>query len=63
MVDNGIFFIDIPGAEIWKDFMLNSPIPEYNKLGETTFIPKNWDEYYATIVQKGKPHNLNSNLW
>ena len=30
---------------IWKQFLLESSIPEYNILGETMIIPDDWDHY------------------
>ena len=35
----------VPGTEIWKQFLLESSIPEYNILGETMIIADDWDHY------------------
>ena len=34
-----------PGTEIWKQFLLEAPILEYNKLGETFIITDDWDHF------------------
>ena len=36
----------MPGTEIWKQFLLESSIPEYNILGETFIITDDWDPFY-----------------
>ena len=36
------------GGQIWKQFLLESSISEYNILGETMLIPDNWDQYDNT---------------
>ena len=38
-----------PGTEIWKQFLLESSIPEYNKLGETFLTPDNWIHFRNII--------------
>ena len=38
-----------PGTEIWKQFLLESFIPEYNKLGETFIVADDWDHYFSII--------------
>ena len=37
----------MPGREIWKRFLLESSIPEYNILGETMIITDDWDHFYS----------------
>ena len=41
---NQTMLCDGPGHEIWKQFLLESPIPEYN-IGETMIIADDWDHY------------------
>ena len=57
MLDKNVSLFDIPGGEIWKDFLLSSPIPEYNKMGETFYSATTWDEFDYYMTQKGKPQN------
>ena len=46
LVEKNITLYDVPGAEIWKQFLLDSPLPEYNKLGETYLIADDYDHFY-----------------
>ena len=41
-----ITLYDGPGYEFWKQFLLESPITEYNKLGENFLIADDWDNFY-----------------
>ena len=34
-----------PGGDIWKEFLLESSIPEYNILGETIIIADDFDHF------------------
>ena len=43
LVKKNITLYDAPGAEMWKQFLLESSIPEYNILGETFIIADDWD--------------------
>ena len=45
LVEKNITLYDEPGAEIWKQFLLDSPIPEYKILGETYIIADDWDHF------------------
>ena len=45
LVEKNITLYDIPGGEIWKQFLLESSIPEYNKLGENYIIADDWDHF------------------
>ena len=45
LVEKNISLYGIPATEIWKQFLLESPIQEYNKLGETYITADNWDHY------------------
>ena len=46
LVKQNITLYYIPGGDIWKQFLLESPIPEYNILGENFIIPDDWELYY-----------------
>ena len=45
LVEKNITLYMIPGREIWKRFLLESSIPEYNILGETMIIADDWDHF------------------
>ena len=45
LVEKNITLYDGPGAEFLKQFLLESPIPEYNILGETMIIADDWDHF------------------
>ena len=45
LVEKNITLYDGPSYEIWKQFLLESPIPEYNILGETYLIADDWDHF------------------
>ena len=45
LVKKNITLYGEPGAEIWKQFLLESAIPEYNILGETMIIADDWDHF------------------
>ena len=45
LVEKNITLYDEPGTEIWKQFLLESSIPEYIKLGETYLIADDWDHF------------------
>ena len=45
LVEKNITLYVTPGAEIWKQFLLDSSIPEYKILGENITIPDDWDHY------------------
>ena len=46
LVEKNITHYLWPGAEIWKQFLMESSVPEYRVLGENTIIPNDWDHYY-----------------
>ena len=45
LVDKNITLYNQPWGDIWKQFLLESPIPEYNILGETMIIADDWDHF------------------
>ena len=49
LVEKNITLYDEPGTEIWKQFLLQSSIPDYNILGETYLIADDWDHYENII--------------
>ena len=49
LVEKNIILYDLPGEEIWKQFLLDSSNPIYNKLGETMIMADDWDHYYSLI--------------
>ena len=52
LVENNITLFVRPGTEIWKQFLLESPILENRLLGETMLIPDDWDHFY-NITEHG----------
>ena len=45
-MEKNIILYDGPGFEMWKQFLLESSNPDYNKLGETYIIADDWDHFY-----------------
>ena len=45
LVEKNITLYDGPGYEIWKQFLLESSNPDYNKLGETYHVADDWDHF------------------
>ena len=45
LVEKNITLYNVPGTEIWKQFLLESSIPEYNILGEHYIIADDWDHF------------------
>ena len=45
LVEKNVTLYNGPGAEMWKQFLLESSIPEYNILGETIIIADDWDHF------------------
>ena len=45
LVEKNITLYDEPGTVIWKQFLLESSIPEYNKLGESYIIADDWEHF------------------
>ena len=40
-----------PGAEIFRQFFAASPDLNYQELSEKLIIPKDWDDYAATVTK------------
>ena len=45
LVEKNVTLYNGPGAEMWKQFLLESSIPEYNILGETIIIADDFDHF------------------
>ena len=45
LVEKNITLYNVPGTEIWKQFLLESSITEYNILGEIYKVANDWEEY------------------
>ena len=56
LVEKNITIYMSPGTQIWKQFLLESPIPEYNKLGETFLTP----EYLSDFLNISKHYVIGS---
>ena len=39
----------MPGAEIWRSFLANSPDPNYQEISRRILHVKDWDEYYNLV--------------
>ena len=67
LVDNNITVYVSPGNYIWKQFLENSPIPAYKKLGETIQTPKDWTDLrlYGQhhVIGNGTHARLSSRLY
>ena len=46
LVEKNITLYFMHFAKILKEFLLQSSIPEYNKLGENVIFLEDWDDYY-----------------
>ena len=45
LVEKNITLYDGPGTELWKQFLLESSLPEYKILGQNYFIADDWDHF------------------
>ena len=45
LVEENITLYYVPGGEFFRQFLLESSIPEYNILGETIIIADDWDHF------------------
>ena len=46
LVEKNITLYDAPGFDVWKQFLLESSIAEYNILGETFIIADDWHHFW-----------------
>ena len=51
LVDNNINLYMIQGSYFWKQYFNQSSIPEYKKLAETMYFPKDLDEFNLNFEQ------------
>ena len=67
LVENNITLYGLPSDDIWKHFLLESSIPEYNILGENTIIPNDWAHYYQIteydVIGNGTHAIMTPYLW
>ena len=45
LVENNIILYMIPGGDMWKQFLLESSITDYNILGENFIVADDWDHF------------------
>ena len=58
LLEQGIMVYDMPGAEMWKQMFMDSPIEAYQKMGETYYVTKTEEEYYEYHVKMTKEGGL-----
>ena len=63
MVDNNVTLYMGPQMESWKNFLAESPLPEYNKLGETMILCDSWDEFDYYSANHNLPHGTHVMMW
>ena len=76
LVDQNITIYMYPDAVLWREFMLESPIPEYGILAKNLIIADNWDHFFnmseydvmgnGTHAQIGpylEPYELDMGRW
>ena len=61
ILDNGMIPIILPGGTFWQDLLDNSPNPIYQKLGERSVMPKDWDE--LRLMAEEKIVGANTHAW
>lgn len=66
LVEKNIILCGSPGAEMWKQFLIDSPIPEYKILGENFIIAVTWNHYWSmsqyNIIEDGTHAKMTSYL-
>ena len=50
ILDRGMTVFVDDGGEIWRDHLLDSSSPTYQKLGETLVVPKDYDAWTQMVV-------------
>ena len=45
LMEKNITLYVLPGGEMWKQFLLESSIPEFNIVGETFIVPDDWNHF------------------
>ena len=59
LVDNNTILFTWPGGHIWRQFLLSSPIKEYQILGNSLYVTKDYDEFdslTANEILKASTH-------
>ena len=51
IIDRNIILFDMPGTEMWRQWLAQHHNKEYNKLAETMIIPETWSEYEKLVEQ------------
>lgn len=51
ILDRGLIPFRESGGGYWKQFLLQSPNPAYQELGEILVIAKDWDHYYKMMEE------------
>ena len=46
LVEKNITLYNVPGTEIWKQFLLESSITDYNILGKSYIVADDFDHFY-----------------
>ena len=46
LVERDITLYHIPGAQVWRQMLSQSDIPEYRKIAETMIITKSWEQVF-----------------
>ena len=54
LLDQNVTLWEIPGGDIWRQFLMNSPFEELNKVGESMIVAKDWDEWEDGLENGGK---------
>ena len=49
LVEKNISLFGIPGTQIWLQHLLESPKPEYYKLGEKMVLPNSVERFYEIV--------------
>ena len=54
LLDQNVELLDIPGGDVWKNFLLTSPNENYRKLGETMYLAETWEEFDEMSIHEGE---------
>ena len=49
IVDRNLTLFDVPGADMWQQWLATHANPLYRKISETTIISESWDHYSDLI--------------
>ena len=62
LVDQNITIYMFPDAVLWREFMLESPIPEYGILAKNMIIADDWDHFYKISENDTMGNGTHANL-